>query len=65
MQSFLFTHWELSAVVAVFVLRLIAVTFASAAGILDGVLTPTLVTGASLGLPIGHTMLAPWADSSI
>ncbi len=64
MQSFLSNHWELSAVVAVFVLRLVAVTFAGAAGIPGGVLTPTLVTGASLGLLIGHTMLAPWADHS-
>jgi CIC family chloride channel protein len=64
MQSFLSTHWALSAVVAVFLLRLIAVTFASAAGIPGGVLTPTLVTGASLGLLMGHTMLTPWADHS-
>jgi CIC family chloride channel protein len=64
MQSFLSTHWALSAVGIVFVLRLAAVTFASAAGIPGGVLTPTLVTGASLGLVIGHTMLVPWADHS-
>ena len=64
MQSFLSTHWALSAVVSVLVLRLIAVIFASAAGIPGGVLTPTLVTGASLGLLIGHTMLIPWADHS-
>ena len=64
MQSFLSTHWALSTIVAVFLLRLAAVTFASAAGIPGGVLTPTLVTGASLGLLIGHTMLTPWADHS-
>ena len=64
MQSFLSAHWALSAIVAVFLLRLAAVTFASAAGIPGGVLTPTLVTGASLGLLIGHTMLTPWADHS-
>ncbi len=64
MQSFLSAHWVLSAIVAVFVLRLIAVTFASAAGIPGGVLTPTLVTGASLGLLIGHTLLIPSADHS-
>jgi CIC family chloride channel protein len=64
MQSFLSTHWALSSVLAVFALRLIAVTFASAAGIPGGVLTPTLVTGAALGLIIGHTMLTPSADHS-
>ena len=64
MQSFLSTHWALSAVAAVFLLRLIAVTLASAAGIPGGVLTPTLVTGAALGLLIGHTMLTPGADHS-
>jgi chloride channel protein, CIC family len=64
LQSFLTTHWALSSVVAVFLLRVIAVTYASAAGIPGGVLTPTLVTGASLGLIIGHTMLTPSADHS-
>lgn len=64
MQSFLSTHWALSAVLSVFVLRLIAVMFASAAGIPGGVLTPTLVTGAALGLLIGQTMLTPSADHS-
>jgi CIC family chloride channel protein len=64
LQSFLSTHWALSSVLAVFALRLIAVTFASAAGIPGGVLTPTLVTGASLGLIIGQTMLTPSADHS-
>ncbi|MDA8082586.1 MAG: chloride channel protein [Nitrospiraceae bacterium] len=64
MQSFLSTHWALSAVMSVFLLRLIAVTFASAAGIPGGVLTPTLVTGAALGLLIGQTMLIPSADHS-
>ncbi len=64
MQSFLSTHWALSSVLAVFALRLVAVTFASAAGVPGGVLTPTLVTGASLGLIVGHTMLTPWADHS-
>ncbi|MDA8433861.1 MAG: chloride channel protein, partial [Nitrospiraceae bacterium] len=64
LQSFLSTHWALSSVVAVFALRLIAVTFASAAGIPGGVLTPTLVTGAALGLIIGNTMLIPSADHS-
>ena len=54
MQSFLSTHWALSSVLTVFGLRLAAVTCASAAGIPGGVLTPTLVTGASLGLIIGH-----------
>ncbi len=64
MQSFLSTHWALSSVLTVFGLRLAAVTCASAAGIPGGVLTPTLVTGASLGLIIGHTMLTPSADHS-
>ncbi len=64
LQSFLTNHWALSAVLAVFGLRLLGVTCASAAGIPGGALTPTLVTGASLGLIIGHTMLTPWADHS-
>jgi CIC family chloride channel protein len=64
LQSFLSTHWALSSVVAVFLLRLVGVTYASAAGIPGGVLTPTLVTGAALGLIIGHTMLTPSADHS-
>jgi len=64
MQSFLSTHWALSAVLAVFLLWLIAVIYASAAGIPGGVLTPTLVTGAALGLLIGNTMLSPSADHS-
>ncbi len=65
MQAFLSTHWALSTVIAVFLLRLMAVTMASAAGIPGGVLTPTLVTGASLGLIVGHTMLIPAADHSL
>ena len=64
LQSFLSTHWALSSVLAVFALRLVAVMFASAAGIPGGVLTPTLVTGAALGLIIGQTMLTPSADHS-
>lgn len=63
-QSFIVTHWALSAVAVVFVLRVIAVTFASAAGIPGGVLTPTLVLGGAMGLLIGHTMLIPSADHS-
>ena len=64
LQSFLTTHWALSSVLTVFALRLIAVTFASSAGVPGGVLTPTLVTGAALGLIIGNTMLTPSADHS-
>jgi CIC family chloride channel protein len=63
-QSFFVTDWALSAVGAVFVLRLIAVTAASAAGIPGGVLTPTLVLGGAMGLLVGHTMLIPSADHS-
>jgi CIC family chloride channel protein len=63
-QSFFSAHWALSAVAAVFVLRLIAVTAASAAGIPGGVLTPTLVLGGAMGLLVGHTMLIPSADHS-
>ncbi len=64
LQSFFVSPWALSAVAAVFVLRLIAVTFASAAGIPGGVLTPTLVLGGAMGLLVGHTMLIPSADHS-
>ncbi len=63
-QSFFVTNWALNAVAAVFVLRVIAVTFASAAGIPGGVLTPTLVLGGAMGLLVGHTMLIPSADHS-
>jgi CIC family chloride channel protein len=63
-QSFLATDWALGAVASVFVLRLLAVTFASAAGIPGGVLTPTLVLGAAMGLLVGHSMLIPSADHS-
>lgn len=63
-ESFFVSHWALSAVAAVFVLRLIAVTFASAAGIPGGVLTPTLLLGGAMGLLVGHTMLIPSADHS-
>jgi CIC family chloride channel protein len=49
-QSLLVQPWTLNAVAAVFALRLIAVTAASAAGIPGGVLTPTLSLGGAIGL---------------
>lgn len=63
-QSFLVDHWALSAVAGVFVLRLIAVTAASAAGIPGGVLTPTLALGAAMGLMVSHSFLVPEASHS-
>jgi CIC family chloride channel protein len=39
------------------VLRIIAVTAASAAGIPGGVLTPTLMLGGAIGLMVQHTLL--------
>jgi chloride channel protein, CIC family len=49
-QSLLAQPWTLQAVAAVFALRLLAVTAASAAGIPGGVLTPTLALGGGMGL---------------
>jgi CIC family chloride channel protein len=49
-QSLLSQPWTLDAAVAVFALRLLAVTSASAAGIPGGVLTPTLALGGAMGL---------------
>jgi chloride channel protein, CIC family len=63
-QSFLASDWSLWAVVSVFAVRLLGVTFASAAGIPGGVLTPTLLLGAAMGLFVGHSMLIPAADHS-
>ena len=63
-QSFLVHHWALSTVAAVFVLRLIAVTIASAAGIPGGVLTPTLSLGGALGLFVYRTLLTSTATHS-
>ncbi|HUY83529.1 MAG TPA: chloride channel protein [Steroidobacteraceae bacterium] len=63
-QSFLVDHWVLSSVGAVFVLRLLAVTAASAAGIPGGVLTPTLALGAAMGLMVSHLFLIPEASHS-
>ncbi|MFV0436911.1 MAG: chloride channel protein [Desulfopila sp.] len=63
-QSFLSSDWPLTAVASVLILRLVAVTCASAAGIPGGVLTPTLVLGAALGLFVGHSLLIPSADHS-
>ncbi len=56
-QSLLVDHWALSTLALVFVLRLIAVTAASAAGIPGGVLTPTLMLGGAIGLMVQHTLL--------
>ena len=56
-QSMLVDHWALSTLVLVFVLRIIAVTAASAAGIPGGVLTPTLMLGGAIGLMVQHTLL--------
>ncbi len=63
-QSFLVHHWALTTVAVVFVLRLIAVTCASAAGIPGGVLTPTLSLGGALGLLVYHTLLTSAATHS-
>jgi CIC family chloride channel protein len=63
-QSFLVEHWALSTVAAVFLLRTIAVTAASAAGIPGGVLTPTLALGGALGLMVSHLFLVPEASHS-
>ncbi|MHB8551479.1 MAG: chloride channel protein, partial [Acidiferrobacterales bacterium] len=63
-QSFLVHHWVVSTVMTVFVLRLLAVTVASAAGIPGGVLTPTLSLGGALGLIAYHTLLTPTATHS-
>ena len=63
-QSFLVHHWALSSIAAVFVLRLLAVTAASAAGIPGGVLTPTLSLGGALGLLVYHTLLTSTATHS-
>ena len=56
-QSLLVDHWALSTLALVFVLRLIAVTAASAAGIPGGVLTPTLMLGGAIGLMVHHSLL--------
>lgn len=53
-QSFLLEPWALSALGTVCLLRLLAVTAASAAGIPGGVLTPTLALGGGLGLLASH-----------
>ncbi|MHB1689449.1 MAG: chloride channel protein [Thiomonas sp.] len=63
-QSFLVDHWTLTAVAAVFVLRMLAVTAASAAGIPGGVLTPTLALGGAMGLMVSHLFLVPEASHS-
>jgi len=56
-QSMLVEHWALSTLVLVFVLRIVAVTAASAAGIPGGVLTPTLMLGGAIGLMVQHMAL--------
>lgn len=63
-QSFLVDHWELSTVAVVCLLRLVAVTAASAAGIPGGVLTPTLALGGAMGLMVSHFFLIPEASHS-
>ena len=63
-QSMLLNPWSLGALAAVFVLRLLAVTAASAAGIPGGVLTPTLALGGVLGLFVAHLTLVPDASHS-
>ena len=63
-QSMLVHHWALSTLALVFVLRLAAVTAASAAGIPGGVLTPTLALGGALGLMVSHLFLVPEASHS-
>ncbi|NNM62285.1 MAG: Cl- channel voltage-gated family protein [Steroidobacteraceae bacterium] len=63
-QALLVSHWALSTLLAVFLLRLLAVTAASAAGIPGGVLTPTLALGGAMGLMASHLFLAPHASHS-
>ncbi len=63
-QSLLVNHWAVGALAAVFLLRLVAVTAASAAGIPGGVLTPTLALGGILGLMVSHVFLVPDASHS-
>jgi CIC family chloride channel protein len=63
-QSFLVDHWQLSTLALVCVLRLAAVTAASAAGIPGGVLTPTLAFGGAMGLMVSHFFLIPEASHS-
>lgn len=63
-QSMLLDHWALGTLALVFVLRLIAVTVASAAGIPGGVLTPTLALGGAMGLMVSHLLLVPDASHS-
>lgn len=63
-QSFLVDHWALSAIALVWVLRLLAVTAASAGGIPGGVLTPTLALGGAMGLLVSHLLLIPEASHS-
>lgn len=61
-QSLLVDHWALSTLVWVAVLRIIAVTAASAAGIPGGVLTPTLMLGGAMGLMVQHSL--PTGDAT-
>ncbi len=63
-QSMLLGHWTLASIVLVCVLRLIAVTAASAAGIPGGVLTPTLALGGAMGLIVSQLALVPQASHS-
>jgi CIC family chloride channel protein len=63
-QSFLVDPWTLGAVAWILLLRLLAVSLASAAGIPGGVLTPTLALGGALGLLVSHLMLVPDASHS-
>ena len=63
-QSFLVDHWQLSALAIVCLLRLVAVTAASAAGIPGGVLTPTLALGGAMGLMVAQLLLIPEASHS-
>ena len=62
-QSLLVQPWTLSAAALLFLLRLLAVSAASAAGIPGGVLTPTLALGAALGVMAPHVALWPHAHA--
>ena len=63
-QSTLLEPWTLMAVAEVFILRLIGVTAASAAGIPGGVLTPTLALGGALGIFALHLLMPTTASHS-
>ncbi|MEZ4239011.1 MAG: chloride channel protein [Myxococcota bacterium] len=63
-QALLTLDWPVAALVTVALLRIVAVTAVSAAGIPGGVLTIILSLGGSLGLIVFHYLLVPSSDLS-